>query len=171
MAIYGVTVTGGLLAGYGGGMYPYTGSEVTMRDVVVRDNQGKYGGGIYAWNAILFISDSTISGNLATGAGNSWGGGIFNDGGNIVFTGVAVTGNQSDADGAGIYSGGAGSTAYLTNVTLSGNTSTQSGGGLYTDRTVTITNSTVTLSFRFGSSPTAALTILASWSWLMFCVS
>ncbi|MEK6798393.1 MAG: choice-of-anchor Q domain-containing protein [Planctomycetota bacterium] len=143
--IYGITVSGGVLAGYGGGMYPYTGTTVTMKDVVLRDNQGKYGGGIYAWNATLFISDSTVSGNVATGAGNSWGGGIFNDGGRIVFTGVAVTGNQSGADGAGIYTGGAGSSAYLTNVTLSGNTSSQTSGGLYTDRAVTITNSTITL--------------------------
>ena len=92
-------------------------------------------------NGTLTLTDSTVSGNTATGP-YAYGGGVTNYEGTLTLINSTVSGNSA-ARGGGImnYSNG---TLTLTDSTVSGNTAT-SGGGINTSGTVTLTliNSTV----------------------------
>jgi uncharacterized repeat protein (TIGR01451 family) len=100
------------------------------------------GGGIFVSSGTVNVSDSTLSGNTATG----YGGGIYNAG-TMTLTNSTVSGNI-----LGTYSGGAGifnaGTMTITNSTVSGNsvdsgTEPGYGGGIFAQGTMTLTNSTV----------------------------
>ncbi len=100
------------------------------------------GGGIY--NAgTLTVTNSTITGNTAPGAG----GGIYNSYGTLTVTGTTISNNTSpstavNSAGGGI--GNAGGTATVTNSTITGNSASYGGGGLgNTSGTMTVANSTV----------------------------
>jgi hypothetical protein len=94
----------------------------------------------------LTVSNSTLSGNSATGT-FGLGGGIYNDFiGTVTVRNSTLTGNSA-LDGGGIYNGIG--TVTVSDSTLSGNSATESeyynanGGAIYTSGTVTVTGSTL----------------------------
>lgn len=154
VSISGVTITNGnstnpfssdLCSGDGGGICVQSAS-LSLTDVTVRNNTGRFGGGIYnggtlnvtrsvisnnssggagggvyiSSSATANISNSTISGNAAeTSLGNGGGGGIYNFG-NTALTNVTVSNNSStNAGGIRNFSSG---TSNLRNTIVAGNT-------------------------------------------------
>ncbi len=116
--ISGLTLTGGVTGGDGGGIFNHENLSV-IRSVIV-GNQADDGGGIGNFGGTFSIVDSTISGNVATGISGG-GGGIFNF-----------------ADSLARYS-------TISNSTISGNSTTTRGGGINNFiGTITIQFSTIT---------------------------
>jgi predicted outer membrane repeat protein len=113
----------------------------TTPAVAVVSNVGTDGGGIYnvATNRLttVTITNSTISGNSATGRG----GGIFTQGlggdATLTVSNSTISGNSAAGNGGGISSGafglehGASSTVVVSNSTLSGNLTASDGGAIY----------------------------------------
>lgn len=159
--------------GYGGGIFNYVGSSVTVNDCTLANNTAVAGGGISNFfgssatvnnstltgnsaasgggisnTATMTIRSSTISNNTATGGaftGN--GGGIDNFTGVLQIHGCTLSGNSAAAAGGAIYNGGGlfdGGTLTVRDSTVSGNSATQ-GGGIYNwaGSSATIQNSTL----------------------------
>ena len=140
------TVTGNS-AGSGGGIET-AGLELNLINCTIRDNSAGFGGGIFNENgqdgdSTVWVENSTVSGNSASGGG----GGIFNGGMNIGVGGTTATlelinstvsGNSADF-GGGILLESFGledtlvgtSTVIVRNSTLSGNAA-DFGGGIFT---------------------------------------
>ena len=124
--------------------------NVTISGLTINNGKALFGGGILN-RGTLTISNSTISGNTATGGP---GGGIRNDCQSGCPAGVIATmtinnstisGNTASSDGGGI-SSGFNSRTTITNSTISGNTASgtgSQGGGIWTNQLVTLTNSTI----------------------------
>ncbi|MEG4121836.1 choice-of-anchor Q domain-containing protein, partial [Microcoleus sp. N9_B4] len=103
------------------------------------------GGGIaVGTGSTLNLSNSTVSGNRATGApaANGKGGGIYNNG-TLTVTNSTISGNSATFNGGGINNFGG--TVTVTNSTISGNSATLNGGGLHnnTSRRMDIIDSTI----------------------------
>lgn len=107
-----VTVQGGVVhansaAAEGGGLWNSAGGLMVVRSVLVADNivtgedadQG--GGGLFNDGGTLRVSESTISGNIATGAAGS-GGGIFNNDGLLELVDSKIADNAASRAGGGI---------------------------------------------------------------------
>jgi hypothetical protein len=109
-------------------------SGLTVADGFTTGN----GGGIYSAGT-LTVTDSTLSGNSATGNGPGYGGGIYNgSGGRVTVTGSTLSGNSAGNSGGGIFNDYG--TLTLTACTVSSN----SGDGLVNNYgTVTVTVCTV----------------------------
>ena len=97
---------------------------------------GREGGAV--WNqtgSTMTITNSTIDGNIANGAGaTNGGGGVFVNGGTVIISNSTISNNVStgvDANGGGIHVKVG--TAELMTSTISGNTSAANGGGIYTN--------------------------------------
>ena len=135
-----VTIQGGLRPAnsWGGGILVQSGASLDLIRSVVRNNATGSGAAIYS-SGLLNVTDTWIDGNAAS----DWGGGLYNDGGQVTFQRVTVSGNTAGRDGAGIYHSGTTASLDLTNTTLSGNTAGRYGGALYTSRTVTATSVTI----------------------------
>jgi hypothetical protein len=142
--------------GVGGAIYNDH-SMLTISNCTVSDNSaGNGGGGIFndgaSGSAMLTISDSTLSGNLAHNGGGilSYG---FNGGATMTISNSTLSGNSADGGGGILNNGFNGSvTATISNSTLSGNSASVLGGGIWNDgqaasgsgsATMTISNSTV----------------------------
>ena len=82
-------------------------------------------------SATAVLDGFTITaGNANTDSGaNSYGGGIYNDGGNTVIANCTITGNWAMASGGGMYNDS--SSATVENCTFSHNSSGSLGGGMY----------------------------------------
>ncbi|HWM23709.1 MAG TPA: choice-of-anchor Q domain-containing protein [Chthoniobacterales bacterium] len=126
---------------YCGGMHG-TLLAVNVIDSTISGNSSTTGGGIYVTGpyfygfggAALAITNSTISGNTATGdgSGRSGGGGIFSQG-RFVITNSTISGNSASL-GGGINDGfnfPIRGPSVITNSTISGNSASE-GGGIYT---------------------------------------
>jgi CSLREA domain-containing protein len=133
VSISGITISNGS-AGFGGGIYNYTGA-LTVTDSTISDNAAQYlGGGIFNEQGSLTIIGSTLSTNSA-----SAGGGVANGyGGTTAIRASTINGNTATSYGGGVYSEGAdfgqgptGTT--VTNSTISGNTAANAGGGIFAD--------------------------------------
>jgi len=99
-----------------------------------------FGGGIYASESNVTLTNSTVSGNSA-GDGS---GGIYASKSNVTLTNSTVSGNSAGDNAGGIYIYGADSIVTLTNSTVSGNTAGEEGGGIFGGfSNVTLTNSTL----------------------------
>ncbi len=101
--ISGLTLTGGITGGDGGGILNR--ESLSLIRCVIVGNQADDGGGIGNFGGTFTIVDSTISGNVATGISGG-GGGIFNFSSNLART------------------------SFITNSTVSGNSTTARGGGV-----------------------------------------
>jgi CSLREA domain-containing protein len=137
LTLNGVTVTNGSTTTStvknGGGILADSGTVVLNASVVTENVTGTpFGGGGGIEAGTLTMTNSTVSGNVATGQG----GGI--NIGNVTMTGSTVSGNQTTDQGAGIFGGN----VNMTNSTVSGNSTSDQGGGIFAGN-VTMTNSTV----------------------------
>ncbi|MBC7965529.1 MAG: DUF4347 domain-containing protein, partial [Fuerstia sp.] len=142
-----VTIRGGSMPSndWGGGVLTDNGSTLNLSRVVFTGNSTGTGAGIYNYGTLV-ATDTVISNNT----GSDWGGGLYNDRGNVTLNRVTISGNTAGKDGGGIYNAGSGASMSLTNVTLSGNTATGNGGGLWTSLSLTATN--VTIAFNDAAS-------------------
>ena len=124
---------------------------LTIANGKISGDVNNHGGGIFN-SGTLTLTNSRLSGNMASDGDYTRGGGIFNSG-TLIVTNSTLSGNTASGgnvrnSGGGIYNTMNG-TLILTNSTLSGNTaggsgnSDQAGGGLFNDLgMVTIINST-----------------------------
>ena len=132
------TVTGGWLdqdpkSTGGAGIYNDGGGTLTLTNSTVSGNTASGGGGIFNNGGTLTLANSTVSENWAL-----LGGGIKNSG-PLTLTNSTVSGNTASGGGGGINNSGP---LTLTNSTVSGNAGGYS-GGIYNAGTATLTNSTV----------------------------
>ena len=167
LTVAGLTLTGGMSANQGGGIF--SGGDVTLTNSSVSGNASERGGGgIFSFGNVT-LTNSTVSGNSTAGGsgeGDGSGGGIFSGGnvtltdstvsdnsgfdygggidviGNVTLTNSTVSGNELlSGEGGGIFSNG---NVALINSTISGNAATIDGGGIYSVNGGTIDNSTIT---------------------------
>ena len=131
LTVAGLTVTGGMTTGNGGGIL--SNGEVTLTNSTVSSNSANEDGGSIA-SAEVTLTNSTVSDNSA----NDEIGGIFSNG-EVTLTNSTVSGNSANRAG-GIFSNGE---VTLTNSTVSDNTADQNFGGILSNGEVTLTNSTV----------------------------
>ncbi len=139
-----LTVSGSTISGNsadsGGGIYSggRIGANVTVTDSTISDNLGgRAGGGIASRDGQITVTNSTVSGNSATGFfDNGRGGGIWCYSGDLTVTVSTISGNSARGNGGGIYSRDGDLT--VTDSTISDNSSDYStagygshGGGIF----------------------------------------
>jgi hypothetical protein len=74
-------------------------NPLVLRDVVVRDNAGDGGGGVYNSGRLTLNGSSSITRNTAAA-----GGGVYNILGLLIMNGASsISGNSAEADGGGVY--------------------------------------------------------------------
>lgn len=114
----------------GGGILNAATLRVT--NSTIAQNSAQNGGGIYNYLGIMTVTNSTLSGNTASGGG----GGIDNDVGTLTVTNSTLAGNAATNAGGGIFN-----TFLLTvtNSTLAGNAA-PSGGGIVNQARAYVTN-------------------------------
>lgn len=117
--------------------------NLTMNEVTVTggigtlkssDSTNSFGGGIYNEGGTITLTNCTINGNTAF-----VGGGIYNESGTLTLTSTIVSKNTTAAFAGGIYNNG---TVTLTNCTISENSS-HSGGGVYNSDMLALTSTTI----------------------------
>jgi len=129
----------------GGALYlSGKGTRVSMSNSVISGNSGSWGGGLFPYNhSTLTLTNCRISGNSAS-YGN--GGGLFAyNSSTLTLTNCTISGNSARDNGGGLYAYS--STVTLTNCTISGNRASPYGPGGGLDvwySTVTLTNCTIT---------------------------
>ena len=117
---------------------PIVPADLTISGLTITNGNvtDSFGGGILN-TGTLTVTNSTLSGNSATGVGGGltdFGGGIFNTG-TLTVTNSTLSGNS--ATGVGVVSGSGGGifndlgTVTVTNSTMSGNSASFAGGGIY----------------------------------------
>jgi hypothetical protein len=151
-AISGLTITGGISAKEGGGLYNLRGT-VSLTGCTVSGNTALDGGGLASYQGAATLTDCTIGGNTArydgggvqvlqgamtltncTISGNTaadLGGGLNNDSGKAALTDCTISGNSSGEAGGGLFNSNVFDTitlATLTNCTVSGNAAGRGGG-------------------------------------------
>ncbi len=133
---------------------------ITISDSRFSENKASKGGAIYSIGTTLTVSQSTLSGNIATSegggvfsnisttsienstfSGNSAeeGGGLFADQSTLTITNSTLFGNRASNEGGGLYSGVSATT--IQNSTLSGNSAMVSGGSFMDKGNITVNNS------------------------------
>ena len=136
-----VSIKNGVLSatnGTGGGIFANNASVALSNSEVSGNSASLLGGGIYnTYNGSLSLTNSTVSHNTSSNSG----GGIFN-GGSISLTTSKVSDNTSSALGGGI-NNAFGGTITVTDSEVSGNSASLGGGLSNSLSTVTLTNSRV----------------------------
>jgi len=100
---------------------------LSLSGVTIRNGTALNAAGILN-SGRLQILDSIIENNVATGAGNSVGGGIGNAQGILEMTRVTIRGNSATVNGGGLYNSGG--TITMTDCIVENNAATVDGGGL-----------------------------------------
>jgi len=129
---------------------------LTIADSTISENSTTLccGAGIFNFEGMVDITNSTISGNSTNGSG----GGIHNSAWNLNLTNVTVSGNRART-GGGIVAGGAASTVHLNNVTVTNNVAQDEtdpsfglAGGVWNNAagTMTVANTIVAGNFAAG---------------------
>ncbi|MEI8002523.1 MAG: right-handed parallel beta-helix repeat-containing protein [Actinomycetes bacterium] len=170
-------------ASFGGGIYVFAeeGEDlvVSIADTSITDNTAHSGGGVYAVDATVVVTDSVISGNTAetgkgggilvnidagspsltvvdsTLCGNSaaHGGGLFFEGSDLTVLGSTVSANTAGLYGGGLYITASGDVT-IANATITGNTANQASGvATYAAGTTAILQSTITGNAATGADP------------------
>ena len=114
--------------GYGGGMYNYGLTPITINDCLFTTNKASWGGGIYKEN----VSQSTVSGCTFTSNEAAEGGGVHwgLDVSQATVTGCTFTSNEASAYGGGMYFDSV-SKATISECTISNNSSDSHAGGVF----------------------------------------
>jgi hypothetical protein len=111
---------------FGGGL---SGQYITAYASTIADNSAQYGGGFYSMGGHITITQSIISGNVATQSGGGvFTGGFYTNWASAVIDGSQITGNTADF-GGGICGGGF-SSLEISNSLISHN-SAYGGGGIH----------------------------------------
>jgi hypothetical protein len=142
-------------ASYAGGGIGLSGGTTSIYGSTIAENSatdpgGCFGGGVRNFNGTLTIEDSVVRDNRVSG-GNSYGGGIVNDG-RTTLNRATVSGNSSDYRSGGIHSQ---DPLTMTNVTISGNNASDAAGGLMQtgSSTGTLVNCTIASNTLSAVSP------------------
>ena len=160
----GLTITGGVASGWGGGVYADNGATVEIvACTIAKNSTSGSGGGIRAANGTtLVLTDAVISDNhsgtggggisvfettctmtntVITGNTGSNGGGVYALYSAVTLTNATVVDNTAE-NGGGVY--GSGVSLDLINSTVAGNSAEATGGGIYSNgQSFTVTNSTI----------------------------
>ncbi len=173
VAISGVTIAGGNVAGDGGGInfgdetLTLDGVAITGNTVTVPNSTSGNGGGIAGSSGSLTVRNSTISGNAAGAAPSPYsanGGGIFLRNGSLLLENSTVFGNTANSTftgGGGVCVFGTTTAAGVTirNCTITGNTALNGGGamlaGNFWPAPTAIQNSTITANRSTATGTTA----------------
>ncbi len=135
------TVTGGMGASYGGGIYASDSATVCLNKSTVSGNSAYHGGGIYASSGTVTITNSTISGNLATSVGSSSDGTLPMGGGinasSATITLIHSTVSENSASYGGGISASFPSTVIIKSSIISGNIASSGGNEIWGDYNVT----------------------------------
>jgi hypothetical protein len=137
VTLSGLTISNGMVSGYGGGIANY--GTLTVSSCTLSGNSATYGGGIFN-NGTLTVSSCTLSGNTATKNG----GGIANVNTLTVSSSTLIDNHASQGNGGGI--GNFSGTATVSGSTLSNNSAGSSGGGIFNGNYGTLTLSSSILS-------------------------
>jgi len=148
---------------YGGGMFNWN-SLPSITNTTFTGNSANYGGGIYNPNSWPSITNTIFIGNSATNRG----GGMFNEASSPSITNTTFTGNSASNRGGGM-DNDVSSNPTITNTIFTGN-SASNGGGMHNNSSSnpTITNTIFTGNSagnlgggmrNFGSNPTITNTI------------
>ncbi|MBQ9128583.1 MAG: hypothetical protein IJY15_12600, partial [Thermoguttaceae bacterium] len=133
--LIGLTITGGKIDGYGGGVR--VSKTAILENCVVVDNTANFGGGVYVdKSGVAIVDGTTLSGNSA-----KYGAALFVNG-QATLTNVEIADNAASIQGGALYVDKSG-TANATNVALTGNSADSSGGALFVAGVATLTNATV----------------------------
>ena len=120
-------ITGNKTTTYGGGIKVY--DKEVKTDIIncsITNNQAKNGGGLYCSYSHVNVTNSRISGNIAT----TLSGGFFSDyASSLNLTNCTIADNQAGAEGGGGYAG-ISTNNTLINCTITGNKCGEKGGGL-----------------------------------------
>jgi predicted outer membrane repeat protein len=142
------------------GAYPY---GLTVTGTSVRGNTAQNGAGIYGYDTVISLNNSTVGGNAATVDG----GAIYNNGngtlyqvyGDLNLSSSVLSANQAGGDGAAIYNTDGNVDA--TGSPIDFNIAATGGGGIYdgpgTD-TVSLTTSPVRFNIPDNCEPTGTIT-------------
>jgi hypothetical protein len=149
LSITNSTISGNSASGFGGGVF--NNDTLIITNSTISDNSAQFGGGVLnAEGSTANLTDSTISGNSASGFG---GGGVYNlFYATLTLTNSTISDNSAQNAGGGVFNSGG--TATLINSTISGNSAQNIGGGVFNSSfftynydhipgTLTLTNSTI----------------------------
>jgi hypothetical protein len=120
-------IAGNISHGSGGGIFHISGN-LTLNNIIIKDNYADYGAGIYSNAGSLTITNSEIINN-----GDNIcieGGGIYGGTSNISLDHTLVSGNKA-RNGAGIYSNSGNLTVEYTKLINNGDNVCNEGGGVY----------------------------------------
>lgn len=138
ITISNMTFKGGNTTGNGGGISIVSASaDVTLSEVLIKENNALWGGGISNDGKLTLRASASISGNKAivdSAENVAKGGGVYNTG-KLIMEGGSISGNKTlnvdgktvSGDGGGLYSSG---TFEFNGGSISGN-SAGNGGGIY----------------------------------------
>jgi predicted outer membrane repeat protein len=134
-------VTGGGLYYYSGGGILCENSNLTINNVIIKENSTEIGGGIACVQASnCIITNSTITDNLSNGSLSQNGGGIYCNDSQLIIDETEISNNTATTGGGGILI--IESVSQITNSLISNNHSSGSAGGIYirTGSDVTLEN-------------------------------
>jgi hypothetical protein len=133
----GLTLTGGDIAGEGGGVYAEN-TTLTIDRATISTNTAWAGGGVYASDTTLIIDRATISANAA-----DEGGGVYAENTTLTIDRATISTNNAEV-GGGVYASD--TTLIIDRATISTNTAWEGGGGVYfksDDGTFTMNGGTI----------------------------
>jgi CSLREA domain-containing protein len=133
-----LTISGGNSAAVGGILQVNPGVGAIFYGLTIANGNSAGNGGGILNHGYLRVSDSLITGNIASTTSNSSGGGICNDG-TLSIENSTIAGNTANDLGGGIENTGA---LTITNSTIAGNTAGE-GGGIDTAGSLMLSNSTL----------------------------
>ncbi len=131
----------------GGGIY-VNGGQLNLTHSVIRDNNGRYGGGLRVENdGSATVIDSRLTNNTGLTGGGMYVGSYTGSTTVVVINSLidanAASGSLTGSHGGGARSASNGDITFV-NTTISGNSATLSGGGIFADHVVHLHNATVT---------------------------
>ncbi|MFC1636495.1 right-handed parallel beta-helix repeat-containing protein [Planctomycetota bacterium] len=133
--------------GFGGGVFAFTGSSLSVTNCIIRDNSatgnmygtGCGGGACCYRDSFMTLTNCTIAENSA---GNTGGGVLYGENSSVTMTHCAIVANMGPNWGGGVASY-LEAAATIRNCTIWGNSASINGGGLgcYNGASATVTNS------------------------------